>query len=498
MTGIEFVDRQTVEYIQHMGEDAMICNAARASTTQKFITELGAKDEGLIRRVVGDGHTSTLEHSLLTVRADVTLDVRSEWHRHRTQCISGETLITFSSGNPQGKAGSIGTTKKSIAEHYEHWHHGVPDTRGRRRILPSVKGAKVVSMNEETGDREFSTVLDVVQSGLKPVLRMTTASGKSAKATKDHKFLTPEGWFVLGDLSEGDELMVQHRGYRDRSEDRAVPWSLRQGINTWTSTVRKEVRIRDEGVCQSCGVATTEDAFRCDHRIPVVVDLEKALSISNLQTLCIDCDRRKTSSEQPLADRSKYEVLHFSPDPIVKIEPVGEEMTYDLVLDDPHHNFLGNGIVTHNSYNEVSGRFSEYAPRFYVEPDDRPLGQVGKSMDYKREHLESWARHYHRGLAEGASEVAWSLYQEELDMGVCREVARRRLPTNLMTQFYATANLNNWFKYLGLRNKPDALYEIREAADQVEAIIAEHWPVAFAEFNKQRDLWARFKEWEIS
>lgn len=235
MTDIEFVDRQSVEYIQHMGPDTMICNAARASTTQKFITELGAKDEGLIRRVVGDGHTSTLEHSVLTVRADVTLDVRSEWHRHRTQ-----------------------------------------------------------------------------------------------------------------------------------------------------------------------------------------------------------------------------------------------------------------------SYNEVSGRYSEYSPRFYIEPDERPLGQSGKSMDYQREHLPDMARIQHRIDARSATLQAWDWYRVELERGVCREVARRRLPTNLMTQFYATANLNNWFKYLGLRNKPDALYEIREAAEQVEEIIAEHWPVAFAEYNKQRDLWARFKEWEIS
>lgn len=235
MTDIELVDRMDVQYIQHMGPDTMICNAARASTTQKFITELGPRDEGLIRRVVGDGHTSTLEHSMLTVRADVTLDVRSEWHRHRTQ-----------------------------------------------------------------------------------------------------------------------------------------------------------------------------------------------------------------------------------------------------------------------SYNEVSGRYAEYSPRFYIEPDWRPLGQVGKSMDYRREHLDIGARITHRVSAREATEDAWDWYQKELANDVCREAARRRLPTNLMTQFYATANLNNWFKYLGLRNKPDALYEIRDAAEQVESIISELWPVAFAEFDKQRDEWARFKEWSIS
>jgi DNA polymerase-3 subunit alpha len=37
--------------------------------------------------------------------------------------------------------------------------------------------------------------------------------------------------------------------------------------------------------------------------------------------------------------------------PIVSIVDVGEEMTYDVVMDEPH-NFVANGIVTHNSFNK--------------------------------------------------------------------------------------------------------------------------------------------------
>lgn len=38
------------------------------------------------------------------------------------------------------------------------------------------------------------------------------------------------------------------------------------------------------------------------------------------------------------------------PSRIVSIEYVGEEMTYDLEMSDPHHSWVGNDVVTHNSH----------------------------------------------------------------------------------------------------------------------------------------------------
>ncbi|NIT57876.1 MAG: hypothetical protein GWN00_17105, partial [Aliifodinibius sp.] len=39
-------------------------------------------------------------------------------------------------------------------------------------------------------------------------------------------------------------------------------------------------------------------------------------------------------------------------------EYIGEKMTYDLEVEGPFHNFIANGIVTHNSVNEYSTRYS--------------------------------------------------------------------------------------------------------------------------------------------
>ncbi|MCG2621832.1 replicative DNA helicase [Arthrobacter sp. I2-34] len=48
----------------------------------------------------------------------------------------------------------------------------------------------------------------VFSTGVKPVYKLTLASGKTVRATANHPFLTYEGWRALGNLSVGDRLGV--------------------------------------------------------------------------------------------------------------------------------------------------------------------------------------------------------------------------------------------------------------------------------------------------
>ena len=72
-----------VEYVQHMGTDLTVVNSARVSFG-KSKEELDDKDKKLIKYLIDHGHTSTLEHNLITLRFKVPLFVRSQHHRHRT------------------------------------------------------------------------------------------------------------------------------------------------------------------------------------------------------------------------------------------------------------------------------------------------------------------------------------------------------------------------------------------------------------------------------
>lgn len=138
------------------------------------------------------------------------------------------------------------------------------------------------------------------------------------------------------------------------------------------------------------------------------------------------------------------------------------------------------------SFNEVSGRYTDMKPMFYVPGDDRPLVQSGKAIDYELTEGSFAQRIELRGLATQPVEMAWGAYRAMLGSGIAREVARNVLPLSLYTSFYATANLLNWFRFLGLRTDESALWEIRDAADQVEAIIEYLWPVATESFREER------------
>ena len=72
-----------VDYIQHMGDDLTVVNAARVSFGVHK-ESLEAKDKKLIKYLVEHKHTSTLEHNVVTFRFKVPLFIRSQHHRHRT------------------------------------------------------------------------------------------------------------------------------------------------------------------------------------------------------------------------------------------------------------------------------------------------------------------------------------------------------------------------------------------------------------------------------
>jgi len=72
-----------VEYVSHMGSDTTVVNSARVSFGKR-VTSLNERDIKLIKYLIKNKHTSTLEHNVMTFRFKVPLFIRSQHHRHRT------------------------------------------------------------------------------------------------------------------------------------------------------------------------------------------------------------------------------------------------------------------------------------------------------------------------------------------------------------------------------------------------------------------------------
>lgn len=72
-----------VEYVDHMGTDLTVVNAARVSLG-KHSYQLSSKDEKLVKYLLSHRHTSPFEHCVITFRMKVPLFIMRELTRHRT------------------------------------------------------------------------------------------------------------------------------------------------------------------------------------------------------------------------------------------------------------------------------------------------------------------------------------------------------------------------------------------------------------------------------
>ena len=150
--------------------------------------------------------------------------------------------------------------------------------------------------------------------------------------------------------------------------------------------------------------------------------------------------------------------------------------------------FIRSQLVTHYSLarSEFSMRYSEARPEFWVPTEDRPLVQVGKALDYRREMgNEDQARAVDYHLREGARQD-WNSYRTMLDYDIAPEVARTVLPQSTYTTLWLTGNLRSWLSFLDNRMDPHAQWETQEVGTKVAEIFAERFPVTFEAYMQGR------------
>ena len=150
--------------------------------------------------------------------------------------------------------------------------------------------------------------------------------------------------------------------------------------------------------------------------------------------------------------------------------------------------FVRSQLVTHYSLarSEFSMRYSEARPEFWVPTEDRPLVQVGKALDYRREMGTEQQSEAARLNIEQAAWSAWTYYSELLENGIAAEVARTVLPQSTYTTLWLTGNLRSWLSFLDNRMDPHAQWETQEVGTKVAEIFAERFPVTYEAYMQGR------------
>jgi thymidylate synthase (FAD) len=148
--------------------------------------------------------------------------------------------------------------------------------------------------------------------------------------------------------------------------------------------------------------------------------------------------------------------------------------------------FVARQWVRHRTarLNEISGRYSVMKDEFYLPEPQHVCYQSESNKQGRSECLPFEDAMAVIKQMEEEQKSVYANYQDMLEKGVARELARSNLPLSLYTEWYWQIDLHNLFHFLRLRMDPHAQYEIRvfgEALGQCAKAVA---PLAYEAFEE--------------
>jgi thymidylate synthase (FAD) len=134
------------------------------------------------------------------------------------------------------------------------------------------------------------------------------------------------------------------------------------------------------------------------------------------------------------------------------------------------------------SFNEFSMRYARATDEFYVPAAEDVRTQVGKPGSYSFEPLSDEIAETTREKLQAVYETAYLAYEQLVELGVARELARAALPVGAFTEFYWTVNARSLMNFVSLRNSETAQREIQRYAQACERFLGQLMPVTHAAF----------------
>ncbi len=218
----------------------------------------------------------------------------------------------------------------------------------------------------------------------------------------------------------------------------------------WLKYARPTLLAKAGHLCQDC--AQPHSRLHCHHVYPVLERPDLATNASNIVVLCPRCHK--------LRHRLAAHAVR-----ILSIRPAGTVQTYDIAMEAPHHNFVADGIVVHNSGRYTSQRIIDVVNGtrnaeevFYLRPVGTYRDRNGKSYEYTQDQ-----RTIDRIICIDSA----ARFKLALDRGMSEEHARDLIPYAIRQHFVVSFSLRALMHFLDLRSKRDAQQEIQQMCDLI-------------------------------
>ena len=543
--------------------------------------------ERYFNNLKSSGHGSVFEHATFSLLLyGISRSVTHELIRHRAgfgYCLTGDTLI-YSTHQIGGKPD--GVRKRRLDELYAMTQ--TPHGRSRIKLL------RLRCLDETTNTFVAGRVKRIICSGLKPVFTVKLTDGKSITTTKEHRFLTKDGWMTLEDAVGGleitangtvaygkqnVELMVNGRPIyqdaewlseqyltkglsqaaiaelADASPHAIRAWIRKHGLQkpagSWTvgktpwnkglhyqsrprtdteraavrermkgannhrwrggttkravalrrnvEPLRPSIYARDNYCCRLCG--KQGGRLSIHHILPIWARPDLVYAPDNMVTLCRACHFKVNNHEEdyfeafgrtveelrgatPPMARPRKPWLIPKPMRIVSITYAGEQMTYDIEMEEPHHNFIANGILTHNSQlsqRYVSGRMLRFVERPEYQDDEDLHNQFLQRIERAASEYASLTNRLLEMQQAGVS-ILSAEARTDLRKKV-QQTARSVLPNETEAPIVVTGNARAWRHVIEMRASPHAETEIRELALRIFLCLRLTDPVLFGDYT---------------
>jgi thymidylate synthase (FAD) len=176
--------------------------------------------ERLLKYLMKNKHWSPFEMTSVCLEIETTRDIARQILRHRSFsfqefCLSGDTDIYFAIPC-KFRDGKIKPKKTyKLKELYEKWTNGakaITRRNGNEIRIPMrerIEKMMIKCYDEDEKKLSTTTIKDIFFTGKKQIYRLVLSDGKEIKTTKEHKFLTEDGFKPLEEIT-GLELIKKN------------------------------------------------------------------------------------------------------------------------------------------------------------------------------------------------------------------------------------------------------------------------------------------------
>lgn len=321
--------------------------------------------ERIMRHAVAGGSQAeekeTFEHWLnwLAVIFQHKVKPKTAWILHGTEgCLAGDTILHFTGGRPL-----------TIATAYKKWTntYQLGAGQGKTWDLNLITKTRSVKDHLTVGYHEIARI---VQSGVKQLYKLTASNGKNIRVTEEHPFMRPDGSFTkLKDLCIDDEILMRGTArthtntVHGRNKTRHTTYSIPYHPHAWQHIIngKNYKRIHTARLVYEAWI----NGISLDTLINIVRNFptQAALLIYLEDDVIVHHKDEDPSNDDfsnlELIDKINHDAHHAKnvglgtiatiPVRITSIIKDKVEMTYDITMKAPYHNYVANDFCVSNT-----------------------------------------------------------------------------------------------------------------------------------------------------